>query len=218
MDQLILWGASGQARVLRELLSDREMKIVALFDNDPKALNPFTDVPLHGGWDAFLRWREKQAQAAAIHFLVAIGGDRGKDRVEIQERLEAAGLVPATAIHRTAFVATDALLGAGCQILAQSAVCAQAQLGAGCIVNTSASVDHECRLADGVHVAPGARLAGCVEVGAYSMIGMGAVVLPRTRVGSNSVVGAGAVVIRDVPDNVVVAGNPAVKIGDRSSP
>ena len=40
-------------------------------------------------------------------------------------------------------------------------------------------------------------------------IGGGAIILPGITVGENSVIGAGAVVTRDVPPNVVAAGNPA---------
>lgn len=40
-------------------------------------------------------------------------------------------------------------------------------------------------------------------------IGAGAVILPGIKVGENSIVGAGSVVTKDVPDNTVVAGNPA---------
>lgn len=42
-------------------------------------------------------------------------------------------------------------------------------------------------------------------------VGAGAIILPSVHyIGYNSVIGAGAVVTKDVPDNVVVAGNPAV--------
>jgi maltose O-acetyltransferase len=40
-------------------------------------------------------------------------------------------------------------------------------------------------------------------------LGGGAIVLPGVTIGENSVVGAGAVVTRDLPANVVAAGNPA---------
>ena len=41
-------------------------------------------------------------------------------------------------------------------------------------------------------------------------IGMNAVILKGVTIGENSIVAAGAVVSKDVPANVVVAGNPAV--------
>jgi sugar O-acyltransferase (sialic acid O-acetyltransferase NeuD family) len=170
---------------------------------------PFADVPLYHGKDDFERWLASRDRSGPLGFLVAIGGDRGRDRLAVQEFLESHGLRPLTVRHRTAFVAADAVLGAGSQVLAQSAVCVGARLGRACIVNTAASVDHECRLGDGVHVCPGARLAGCVEVGDAAMIGTGAVVLPRLRIGAGATVGAGAVVIADVPEGAVVVGNPA---------
>ena len=40
-------------------------------------------------------------------------------------------------------------------------------------------------------------------------IGSGATILANVTIGENALVGAGSVVTRDVPDNAVVAGNPA---------
>lgn len=40
-------------------------------------------------------------------------------------------------------------------------------------------------------------------------IGSGATILSKVVIGENSIVGAGSVVSRDVPPNVIVAGNPA---------
>jgi len=40
-------------------------------------------------------------------------------------------------------------------------------------------------------------------------VGEGAVVIPGIRIGKWILVAAGAVVMRDVPDNVLVMGNPA---------
>lgn len=48
-----------------------------------------------------------------------------------------------------------------------------------------------------------------VHIGANTWLGDHATVLKGVRIGANSVVAARAVVTRDVPENVVVAGNPA---------
>jgi sugar O-acyltransferase (sialic acid O-acetyltransferase NeuD family) len=207
---VVFWGATGQAKVLRECVRASGWRVVAVFDNDRNLRQSAVDgVPLFIGKDGFARWRDGWGRAPLPRCLVAIGGDRGRDRLALQEFLEREGLSPLTAVHRTAFVADDATVGAGSQILAQSAVCAEAVLGRACIVNTGATVDHECRLGDGIHVCPGAHIAGCVEVGDHAMIGTGASVLPRISIGAGAIIGAGAVVISDVPSNVTVVGNPA---------
>ncbi len=40
-------------------------------------------------------------------------------------------------------------------------------------------------------------------------IGSGATILSNISVGENAIVGAGSVVTKDVPNNAIVAGNPA---------
>ena len=47
-----------------------------------------------------------------------------------------------------------------------------------------------------------------ITIGDNVWIGGGAILLPGVTVGSNVVIGAGSVVGRDIPDNVVAAGNP----------
>lgn len=216
MKNIILWGATGQAKVLRECLKHSGTNLVALFDNNLALASPFPDVPVYHGRSGFENWKRTCRFDEVVGFLVAIGGDRGGVRLKIQEYLQEEGLEPAVAIHPTAFVADNAVLGAGSQILANSAVCVESVIKRGCIVNTGATVDHECILDEGVHVAPGAHLAGCVTAGRCSMIGMGAVVLPRVNIGEYAVVGAGAVVTRDVPPYAVVVGNPARIIRTRT--
>lgn len=49
---------------------------------------------------------------------------------------------------------------------------------------------------------------GRVDIGDDVFIGYGSIVLPNTKIGNKVIVGAGTVVAKDVPDNVVIAGNP----------
>lgn len=53
------------------------------------------------------------------------------------------------------------------------------------------------------------EIAKPVTIGDNVWIGGSAILLPGVKIGDKSVVGAGAVVTKDVPANVVVAGNPA---------
>lgn len=47
------------------------------------------------------------------------------------------------------------------------------------------------------------------ELGDNVTIGANVVVIGKIRIGNNVTIGAGSVVIKDVPDNAIVAGNPA---------
>lgn len=54
----------------------------------------------------------------------------------------------------------------------------------------------------------GRELGSPVTIGNNVWIGGGAIVLPGVSIGDNSVIGAGSVVTKDIPANVVAAGNP----------
>ncbi len=54
---------------------------------------------------------------------------------------------------------------------------------------------------------------GCVTIGNFVFIGADAIILPNVKIGDNVIVAAGSVVSKDIPDNSVVAGNPAKIIG-----
>lgn len=53
---------------------------------------------------------------------------------------------------------------------------------------------------------------GNVTIGNNVFIGANSTILPGVTIGSNVIVGAGSVVTKDIPDNMVFAGNPAVLI------
>jgi maltose O-acetyltransferase len=54
----------------------------------------------------------------------------------------------------------------------------------------------------------GKELAAPVKIGNNVWIGGGAIICPGVTIGDNTTIGAGSVVIKDIPANVVAAGNP----------
>lgn len=89
------------------------------------------------------------------------------------------------------------------------------------VIEDDVKIDNLVHVAHNVHI--GARtlvitqagLHGSSRIGCDCWIGPGAHVRNKVTVGNNVLVGMGAIVTKDVPDNVVVAGNPARIIGER---
>lgn len=53
-----------------------------------------------------------------------------------------------------------------------------------------------------------------VSIGEYTFIGTSCVILAGTKIGKGCVIGAGSVVRGEFPDYSILAGNPAMKVGD----
>jgi len=54
----------------------------------------------------------------------------------------------------------------------------------------------------------GSEYAAPIWIGNNVWIGGNVTILPGVSIGNNAIIGAGSVVVKDVPDNVIAAGNP----------
>jgi len=194
--------------VVRPIIEYYGSKVVAVIDDTPNLSSPFRDVEIHRGFEGFKKWI-KSRNRKKIGFCVAIGNPHGRVRLRLHDLLVKEGLQPVTLAHPTAWVAKDAVIGSGSQILAGAVVETEAQIGRECIINTNAIVNHDDVLEDGVEISPGGNLCGLIHVGINAWICAGATVLPRIRIGDDAVVGAGALVTKDVPAGATVVGIPA---------
>ncbi len=64
-------------------------------------------------------------------------------------------------------------------------------------------------IGDHAYISPGCNIAGRITIGEGTFVGIGSTINERITIGKNVVIGAGSVVIRDVGDNLTVAGVPA---------
>lgn len=202
-EPVIVLGAGGHAKVIIEILEEREQfEIAGCVSRRPGG--EVLGVPILGD-DGILP--ALYAQGVRKVF-VAIGENRA--RRGAMERAVAAGFELINAVSRHSVVSPRARLGSGVAIMPGAVVNVMSRIGDGAIVNTGATVDHDCDIGQWVHIAPGTNLAGGVTIGEGVFLGIGSRVLPGISVGSWTTVGAGAVVVADLPGGVTAMGVPAV--------
>ncbi|MDP9171850.1 MAG: acetyltransferase [Acidobacteriota bacterium] len=212
MPKIFIWGASGHAKVVAEIVRlTGRCEIAGFVDDTPSAAATFLGLPV------FHHMHELPAASAADPVLAVVAVGDCRARMRIAQKLEEHGLKLSSAVHPQAVVSAGASLGDGTVVMAGAVVNPGAVLGTNVIVNTGATIDHDCSIADGVHVGPGAHLGGWVTVGRGTWLGIGAIVRDRVTIGKGAVIGAGAVVVCDIPDHVMALGVPAKPVKEMPS-
>ena len=192
---MILYGASGHAKVIVDILEANGQKIDFIVDDNPALTE-------------LLGYGVRRNAGEYDEAIIAIGSC--EIRKKVVESLKVNKYL--TAVHPSAVVSPRAVIDEGTVVMQGAIVQSCAKIGKHCIVNTGASVDHDCEIGDYVHVAPHATVLGGVKVGEGSWIGAGAVIKQYITIGKNCMIGAGAVVLHDVPDGATVVGVPAREI------
>ena len=192
---MILYGASGHAKVIIDILEANGQKIDFIVDDNPALTE-------------LVGYEVRRNTGEYDEAIISIGS------CEIRKKLVEGLKVGkySTAVHPSAVVSPRATIDEGSVVMQGAIVQSCAKIGKHCIVNTAASVDHDCEIRDFVHVAPHATVLGGVKVGEGSWIGAGAVIKQYITIGKNCMIGAGAVVLHDVPDEATVVGVPGKEI------
>lgn len=196
MATINLFGASGHAKVIKDIVEAQGDSVGMLFDDAPHC-DSLQGAPV-------FKASETEVSGPLI---ISIGSNRARKLISERYRHQYA-----TALHPRAIISPSAQTGCGTVVMQGAVIQSDARIGRHCIINTAASVDHECIIDDYVHISPHATLCGNVQVGEGTWIGAGATVVPGIKIGRWCTIGAGSVVINDIPDNVTVVGNPCKRI------
>ncbi len=204
--KILLIGGGGHCRVVLDLLlSGKKYQIAGIIDSRKRLRDDIFGIPVIGT-DRDLPRLFKSGIKYCFISIGSIGDVR--PRVKLYELAKKIGFIFPNLISRSALVSSRSSLGAGNYIAPRAIVNAGARIGNNCIINTGAIVEHDCRIGDFSHISPGSVLSGGVSIGYRSHIGAGSVVIQNVKIAQKVVIGAGSVVTKDIPEGVVVYGNP----------
>lgn len=187
---MYLYGASGHAKVIIDILKSQKVEINGLID-DNEQITELLGYPVY------------HASGNYNPVIISIGNNKIREKVS-QKLL---GAIFATAVHTSSIVSENSSVGAGTVVMQGAIIQSSSRIGRHAIINTGASVDHDCTVGDFAHISPHATLCGNVSVGEGAWIGAGTVVIPGVKIGKWSVIGAGSVVTKDIPDYSLAVGN-----------
>ena len=164
LNSVLILGRGGFGTQLAELLvqSGRYGRAVFLDDSAPGCAGTLADLARPG------------LRAACLDAFAAVGNNAF--RLELLDRLAAAGYRLPVFVHPAAVVSPSAVLGDGTVVLPFCYVGAGVTAGRGCILNAGAIIDHNAALGDGVHAAPGAIVKAGAAVAALAKVESGQVV------------------------------------------
>lgn len=212
--KLVLWGASGHALTVADIVTLRgDYELTAFVEDTSHDDVPgeYCGLPLYRG----RLHLDKLYRDGVRHIIMAFGNCRA--RIELARFVQEKGFCLAQAVHPSAVIARGVRIGEGTVIAAGAVINPAASIGSNVIINTSSSVDHEAYIADGVHICPGVRLAGRARVEEAAWVGLGSSVADRVTIGAGAFIGAGSVVVNDIPPFSLAYGVPA-KVKKRIDP
>lgn len=206
---MIIAGAKGLAKELLEIFFQQNaLTDLYFFDNLSKDIPEklFDQFKVIGSFDQ----AQKVFQAIGnTSFCLGLGNPVLRYRL-CQQFLEIEGNLISVISPKADIGNFDTTIGQGCCILPGVVITSTVKIGNGCLINPNATISHDSSIGNFVEISPGVNVTGNCTIGDFCFLGSNSVILPKVKIGKNVVVGAGAVVTKDISDNCMVVGAPAI--------
>ncbi|WP_208113405.1 NeuD/PglB/VioB family sugar acetyltransferase [Photobacterium lutimaris] len=196
--QLIIIGAGGFTKSIVDSLDHQSYNLVGFIDSFKKGQ--------HIGFDIIANNIDDIAFPDDYVYFIGVGDPN--TRHQFYTQLNERGLEQINIIDPSAMLAKDVKLGNGIYIGKMCIINSGTTLADGVVVNTRSLIEHGNDIQCCSNITTNVVLNGDVTVGKRTFVGSCTVVNGQITIGANTIIGSGSVVIRNIGDNIVVAGSP----------
>lgn len=209
--KVIIIGGEGNGGVIasciednRERFNDYEWELAG-FLNDFEKGKDINGYPVLGGTDEIDKFlKEDYYFMYAIHMI-----GRNVKSEEVFKKMNIPIDRFATIIHKTAFVAKNAILEPGVFVMSNSYVGPGTRVGYCTLIMANALIGHNTTVGPLCHFSVGSITSSYINIGKVSDVTLGAKVLEKRNIGDYAVAGASSLITRDIPDYEIHIGSPA---------
>lgn len=199
-----IWGAGGLGREVLELAriingtSKRWDDFVFIVDG-------VTAAEINGV--RVLEYEDAKKRFSNLEVVIAIGEPAVREKKF--NLLKEDAVKTTTLIHPDVHIPDTTEIGQGVVIQYGCFISCNVTIGNYVYIQPQCNIGHDDKLADGCMISGFANIGGAVSIGNFTYIGLSAIIKEGVAVGDNAIVGMGSAVHKDVPDEMIVLGNPA---------
>ncbi|MBN1301181.1 MAG: hypothetical protein JW995_08175 [Melioribacteraceae bacterium] len=208
--KVIIIGGEGNGGVVASCIEDNIARFnddeyeVAGFLNDLEKGKTINNYPVLGGTDEASKFVNDFYFIFAIHMI-----GRNILTEQVFNKLEIPKERYATIIHKTAFVASNAILEPGVFVMSNCYVGPAAHIGQCSLLMANSLIGHNTTVGKLCHFSVGSITSSYVNIGNVSDVTLGAKVLEKRRIGNYAVAGANSLITSDIQDKEIHIGSPA---------
>lgn len=205
---MLIIGAKGFAKEVLEILHQKKETEMLCFYDDVNC-----DIPekLFNIFKVINNLKEAKEYFNSVSPRFTLGIGNPKIRFQLYNKfIELNGVLTSTISKNSEIGSFNVNIEDGCNILGGVKISNDVTIGKGTIVYYNSVITHDVTIGRFCELSPDVKLLGRSQIGEFTRVGAGSIVFPDVIIGNNVMIAAGSVVRNNVPDNVMVAGMPAV--------